>query len=220
MSLLQLQIPIFPLPNVVFFPGTLLPLHIFEPRYRRMVSDALRGDRRIGMVLASSAWHADAATGREIHCVGGLGTIREVQELEDGRFDIVLSGVSRFRILEFVSESPYRLARVELLEDPYLAQPEDRGLVEQLIIGFREYLGPETLNAEDGEMLAKVDLVTLTNSVCSAVRIPLQDKQALLEVDEVRIRAETVLMILDQLRSRKRLIGGFDHLRPDDPGRN
>jgi uncharacterized protein len=219
-SSLQLEIPIFPLSDVVFFPGTLLPLHIFEPRYRQMVKDALEGDRRIGMVLANSAWEADASVVHEVHAVGGLGKISEVEELEDGKYDIVLSGTRRFRILEFVSEAPYRLARVELLEDPYLEQPEDQGLVRQLITGFRDYLGPDKLGLAESELLAKVDLATLANSVCSAVRIPLSDKQALLEVDEVRIRAEAVLAILDQLLSRKRFIAGFSRLRPDDPGRN
>lgn len=220
MSSPQLEIPIFPLSNVVFFPGTLLPLHIFESRYRQMVKDALEGDRRIGMVLASSAWETDASVVHEVHSVGGLGEISEVQELEDGRYDIVLSGVRRFRILEFVSEAPYRLARVELLEDPYLEQPEDQGLARQLITGLRDYLGPDKLGSAESELLATIDLMTLTNSVCSAVQIPLPDKQALLEVDEVRIRAEAVLVLLDQLLSRKRFIGGFSHLRPEDPGRN
>ena len=220
MSSPQLEIPIFPLPNVVFFPGTLLPLHIFEARYRQMVKDALDGDRQIGMVLASSAWETSTSIVHEFHAVGGLGKISEVSELEDGKYDIVLSGIGRFRILEFVSEDPYRLARVELLADPYDEEPDDEELVRRLNSGFRDYLGPEKLGVAESELLAKVDLKTLTNSVCSAVQIPLPDKQALLEVDEIRVRAEAILVILDQLISRKRFIAGFNHLRPEDPGRN
>ena len=215
-----LEIPIFPLPNVVLFPRTLLPLHIFEPRYRQMVRDVLDGSRQIGMVLAKSTRETDASIAYEVHSVGGLGRISEVKELDDGRYDIVLSGVSRFRILEFLEEVPYRRARVELLEDPYREQPEDHGLAAHIISGFRDYVGSEMLGAEEGELLNKVDLVTLTNSVCSALQISPLEKQALLEMDDVRTRAEAVLAVLAQLLARKQFIDGFGHLRPEDPGRN
>lgn len=215
-----LELSIFPLPNVVFFPGTLLPLHIFEPRYRKMVQDALQGDRRIGMVLQGSEWETRDSGIPEVHSVGGLGRINEAHELDDGRYDILLRGVSRFRIVEFLSEAPYRLARVELLVDLYEEQPEDQELVDQLISRFKDYLGPDRLGSKEGKLLTKVDFTTLTNSVCSAVQIPMREKQALLEVDEVRIRAATVLLILDQLLSRKRFIRGYTHLRPEDPGKN
>src|SRR5262245_58041541 len=91
-------IPLFPLPNLVFFPRMPLPLHVFEPRYRAMVRDALRGPRLIGMVLLRSGWKDDYAGRPPIFTTGTVGQMVRVEELADGRFDIVLRGIASFRI--------------------------------------------------------------------------------------------------------------------------
>jgi Lon protease-like protein len=106
-------IPLFPLPGVVLFPGTLLPLHIFEPRYRTLVAHALASDRVIGMAMLASHL-PDLATGQPaIHEIGGAGTIVEHEALEDGRSNIVLEGSFRFRILREEAAAPYRTATIE-----------------------------------------------------------------------------------------------------------
>src|SRR5580765_6957446 len=92
-------LPIFPLPNVVLFPNVFLPLHIFEARYREMVSDAIAGDRMIGMVLLRPGWEHD------------------YERLSDGRYNIILRGLERFRILEEDPSRIYRRAIVERVAD-------------------------------------------------------------------------------------------------------
>src|SRR5687767_5695438 len=96
-------IPIFPLPNVVLFPNVFLPLHIFEPRYRQMVGDALAGERMIGMVLLQPGAEEAFAEGLDgsppVYEIGCAGLITHVERLNDGRFNIVLRGLERFRIV-------------------------------------------------------------------------------------------------------------------------
>src|SRR3954468_20073739 len=110
-------LPIFPLPNVVLFPTVFLPLHIFEPRYREMVADALKQDRMIGMVLLRPGWQGDYEGRPPVYPVGCSGVITHAEKLDDGRYNIVLRGVERFRILEEDDRLSYRRAHVEQLPD-------------------------------------------------------------------------------------------------------
>ena len=112
MSPLPALIPLFPLPNVVLFPRTPLPLHVFEPRYRRMVADALESDRMIGMVLLKDGWEEDYYANPPIHSVGCVGKITHARKLEDGRFNILLQGLHPFEVREEVVVRGYRRARV------------------------------------------------------------------------------------------------------------
>jgi Lon protease-like protein len=92
-------IPIFPLPNVVLFPNVFLPLHIFEPRYREMVADALAGDRIIGMVLLQPGWEASYDGRPPVYPIGCAGVVTNAERLPDGRYNIVLQDSEKFRIL-------------------------------------------------------------------------------------------------------------------------
>src|SRR5579864_2040509 len=124
-------LPIFPLPNVVLIPNVFLPLHIFEPRYREMVADALASDRLIGMVLLRRGWEADYDGCPPIYSVGTSGLITHVEQLGDGRYNIVLRGVERIRVLEEDHGRRYRRALVEsLLEQP--VEDNDRQLIRRL----------------------------------------------------------------------------------------
>src|SRR4051812_9024621 len=111
-------IPIFPLPNVVLFPNVFLPLHIFEPRYRQMVEDALNGDRIIGMVLLRDGWREDYEGRPPIYPIGCAGVITHADRLSDGRFNIVLRGMEKFRITGEEGTLPYRVARVDSVPEP------------------------------------------------------------------------------------------------------
>lgn len=215
-----IEIPIFPLPNVVLFPRTILPLHIFEERYLTMVADVLQGNRRIGITLLRPGWERSPLGEADVHPVGGLGQVSQFQKREDGKYDVILSGVARFRIVELVSETPYRRARVELLDDHYQERPEDAAFALQLVARFRQLAGLEHMAPEDQEVLEKADLTTLVNSVCSALRISPHDKQTLLEIDDVRVRAEAVVAVVNQMLSQKRFLDQFVHLRPEEPGWN
>ena len=112
------MIPIFPLPNVVLFPNIFLPLHIFEPRYREMVRDALTGDRTIGMVLLRDPVDTAPDRAPAVYPVGCAGVISHCEPLDDCRYNIVLHGLHKFRILEEDRSRSYRRARIEILAEP------------------------------------------------------------------------------------------------------
>src|SRR5712691_8230083 len=121
-------LPIFPLPNVVLFPNVFLPLHIFEPRYREMVADALTSDRVIGMVLLKPGWEHDYEGRPMVYPIGCIGVMTHAERLADGRSNIVLRGVERFRIIEEDHSRSYRRALVEPIPDQVLTS-DDRTIV-------------------------------------------------------------------------------------------
>ncbi|MBI4383173.1 MAG: LON peptidase substrate-binding domain-containing protein [Nitrospinae bacterium] len=110
---------IFPLPSTVFYPKTLLPLHVFEPRYREMTADALKGNKLIGMVLLRPGWEEHYFENPEILSVGCVGTIDRSTLLEDGKYNIILRGLSRFRIVAELRGKSYRRAEVEFLKNSH-----------------------------------------------------------------------------------------------------
>ncbi|HTD25702.1 MAG TPA: LON peptidase substrate-binding domain-containing protein, partial [Candidatus Elarobacter sp.] len=105
-------IPVFPLPNVVFFPRMPLPLHVFEPRYRDMVRDAARGARLIGMALLRGEWQREYSGRPPIFATGTVGEMVHVEELPDGRFNIVLRGLREYTIVRELERHAYREAVV------------------------------------------------------------------------------------------------------------
>jgi Lon protease-like protein len=117
MSALPPVIPLFPLGDVVLFPRIPVPLHIFEPRYRKMIADALAGPRVVGMVLLRPGWEADYEGRPPVFESGCAGRIEHSEALPDGRYNVVLRGLTRFRVREEHAGEPYRLATVEALED-------------------------------------------------------------------------------------------------------
>ena len=109
--MLTTLVPLFPLPDVVLFPGVFLPLHIFELRYREMVKDTLAGDRLIGISLLRPGWDHDMAGRPAIYPVGCVGLISHIEELSDGRYNLVLRGMEKFRVVkEEESARAYRRA--------------------------------------------------------------------------------------------------------------
>ena len=105
-------IPLFPLPNVVLFPNVFLPLHVFEPRYRAMIGDALDGDRIVGMVLLQPGYEADYEGRPPVFPIGCAGLITRAEPLGDGRYNVILRGLERFRIEREDTDRPYRVAHV------------------------------------------------------------------------------------------------------------
>src|SRR5271166_2243600 len=110
---------LFPLPNLVFFPHALQPLHIFEPRYRQMAADALKDDRLISPVLLQPGWEKHYEQTPPLHPVACLGRIVAEEALGDGRYNLLLRGVRRVRILDElpITTKLYRSAKVELVQD-------------------------------------------------------------------------------------------------------
>ncbi|MGH7821335.1 MAG: LON peptidase substrate-binding domain-containing protein [Candidatus Binatia bacterium] len=187
------RLPIFPLSNVVLFPRVKTPLHLFEPRYRQLARDVLQGARRIGMVVVRPE-HVDEMPGDPpIYPIGCAGVITESQRLPDGRYNIVLLGEHRVRV---VSEEPreesrlYRVAHVVPLPESY---PEtERGRVARLRAAIVNDVGiivrhtqPDRSHAFDPELFAGVDDETFVNAVSNAFAFPAGEKQALLEAENV-----------------------------------
>jgi Lon protease-like protein len=188
---------LFPLPNLVFFPHVIQPLHIFEPRYRRMTADALASDRLIALVQIEAGWDETAPTPPKVHGVACLGKIVADQILTDGRYNLLLRGLSRIRIVhEVASSKPYRLAKVELLRDQSCGSASDesalrRALMEHVPVWFPSK-GPVV---EQFQRLLESDLTLGALSDIFSFALPLEPafKQALLEQLDVEARTRALL---------------------------
>jgi len=192
---------LFPLPDLVLLPHALLPLYIFEPRYRQMTTDALAGDRLVTMVQILSA--PEGAPWSEpvpIMDVGCLGKIIQHERLADGRFNIIVLGLKRVRLKkEKPSAKLYRIAEAEILDDREPDQPlvQERG---ELIGLFRAL--SERRRCLDENLSALLDsglpLGELSDIIAHALRVPSLLKQALLSELDVRRRVQMLSMILRQ----------------------
>jgi Lon protease-like protein len=194
-------LPIFPLPNVVLFPNVFLPLHIFERRYREMVADALKSDRMIGMVLLRPGWQQDYEGRPPVYPVGCSGLITHVDPLADGRYNIVLRGVERFRIVEEDDRLSYRRAQVEqLTEDTCCA--EDRAVIRNQRAKLDALLQPimeRSLADISGEsrIPSAMPDEDLINALAQYLALEPLEKQALLEKRSLRSRAESLVELLE-----------------------
>jgi Lon protease-like protein len=209
------RIPLFPLPGVVLLPGTILPLHIFEARYRAMVADALEGDRTIGMAMLKSG--AEGPEAPRIHAVGGAGEIVESERLDDGRYNILLEGRFRYRVLEEVRPDPYRVARVEEIRSVPFPQPEERDRVLRAVVSlFTEIAGPLELPPLPAELL---EPERLASELAIRLRYSPAELQAILETDSLPVRFETLSGRMREWKGRLHLLAPF---RPKDldPRRN
>lgn len=200
-------IPIFPLPNVVLFPSVFLPLHIFEPRYRQMLSDALRGDRIIGMVLIKER-QTQLAGPPAVYPVGCAGLISHSETLPDGRSNIVLRGMQRFRIGWEDHDREYRQAYVEPLAD--LATDAIRLEVHTARSQLEALLGGQ-LETADGEALVPGDMSDedLINTLAQYLDLEPVEKQALLERDDVAQRSHALIELIEMRRLTKGPLGGL-----------
>lgn len=184
------RISIFPLAGAVLFPGLQLPLHIFEPRYRAMISDALARDRRIGMIQPQRP-----GEGAPLYQVGCLGKIGEVEALEDGRFNVILEGEARFRVLrELDVSTPFRQVQAELLEEDEerVLSPVERALFEREARRFADAQG----YGVDWESVSRLDDVSLINGVSQIAPFDAAAKQALLEADDISLRCELLVQLM------------------------
>jgi Lon protease-like protein len=207
-------LPLFPLPKVVLFPNVFLPLHIFEPRYREMVADSLKADRLIGMVLLRPGWDRDYDGCPPVYPIGSSGVITHVETLQDGRYNIVLRGLERFRILEEDHARSYRRGVVEPWLDRTL-RAEDRAIIRVCRSKLQTMLAttvdrspssamkaarPELLEAEvegDPKIPAAMPDEDLINALAQYLDLEPIEKQALLETPCLRSRAESLVELLE-----------------------
>ena len=184
-----MRISIFPLSGAVLYPGLQLPLHIFEPRYRALVSDSLARDRRIGMIQPQAA-----AEGAPLFTVGCLGRIEDVEALPDGRYNLLLSGESRFRVSrELTVTTPFRQIEAELLaETDNPLAPVERALFEREARDFAAAHGYSV----DWQQVARLDDAALINSVSQVAPFDAAAKQALLEADTLSERCRLLVQLM------------------------
>ena len=189
-------IPIFPLPNVVLFPNVFLPLHVFEPRYRQMVDAALNGDRVIGMVLLRPGWERDYEGRPPVYPIGCAGVITHAERLPDGRFNIVLRGMEKFRIASEETEQLYRLANVVAVPEPSAegVRQEMRGERARL----EALLVPQPEGHErDRKVPASMPDEDLVNALAQYLEFDPVEKQALLERDGLVARCRSLIDLLE-----------------------
>ncbi|MBN1517452.1 LON peptidase substrate-binding domain-containing protein [Candidatus Sumerlaeota bacterium] len=120
------QVPIFPLPGIVFFPNSILRLHVFEPRYREMTRDCIEGDGLMVVSLLKPGWENAYYESPAVYRVAGLGRVVDYKKFPSGKYDITLNGLERVRIENEYQHSPYRMAEVSRLNG-FLSSPEEIG---------------------------------------------------------------------------------------------
>ncbi len=193
MALLPAIIPLFPLPNAVLFPKMPLPLHVFEPRYRKMVVDAWKAHRTIGMTLLKPGWEADYQGRPPLYSPGCAGLIEQCEPLEDGRFNIVLRGVSRFRVKEEHGGEPYRLASIQPLADTFGADAASLDAARRKVLAA---IG----KASDGPAVLVIQPElphdVFVNALAQSMDLTPVERQSLLDCDSVVDRYERLLEIL------------------------
>jgi Lon protease-like protein len=203
---------LFPLPNVVLFPHAMQPLHIFEPRYIRLTEDALADDGLITLVLLKPGWEADYWGRPPIYDVGCVGRIREHERLPNGRYNLVLQGLCRFRIeSEIAATTPYRQAKGWAMPDPDIGveclQPADHLspqmlLKREILRELRLRLTQEHPLWEMLETLTELPVPLAVTCDMLAFVLPLATrvKQHLLETFDVEQRAQGLLRAVRQLK--------------------
>ena len=184
------RISIFPLPGALLYPGLSLPLHIFEPRYRAMVSDALARDRRIGMIQPQQP-----VEGAPLYSIGCVGRIGDVEALDDGRFNLMLEGERRFRLIrELDVATPFRQIEGELIEEDENAalSAVERASFEREARRFADLQGYSV----DWDEVTRLDDLSLINGVSQIVPFDAASKQALLEAPDLAARCELLVQLL------------------------
>jgi hypothetical protein len=189
-----LRVPLFPLSGAILFPRSQLPLHIFEPRYREMVHDAIDGSGQIAMIQPLRLDHDNQAPLYEVGCIG---EIIGVEELDDGRFNIVLLGANRFRLVgEAKVDAPYRCAEadVQAFDD---SEPEPLPLMQRAEVEREaRRLGDALGLAVDWAAVAQLDDEMLVNAICQVSPFDVGAKQALLEQPTLDSRADLLVQLM------------------------
>jgi len=192
---LPAEIPLFPLPETTLFPGVSRPLLIYEPRYRAMIADALKGDKIIGMVRLRPGFEKDYEGRPPIYAVGCAGRIEKYEQMPDGRYVILLQGRTAFRVLSENQRKPYRLGRVEPIPDRIgdqerLPLSSLRNRLASLLVKVLPFgVDPPDPSLEDDEFV---------NVVAQNLPMSEDDRQDLLERSSVLARAQALVDRLDK----------------------
>jgi uncharacterized protein len=188
---LPATIPIFPLEVTMLFPGVPRPLHIFEPRYRAMVADALKGDRIIGMTTLKPGYEADYQGRPPIYEIGCAGVITDVEELSGGRFNIVLRGLVKFRVTGEDQSRPYRLAHVDALPEVL----DDAGRAE--LRKHRQRLEALVTQGGNSKVPPEMPDEELVNMIAQYLPLDPGGRQTLLELKNVLLRSHALIDLIE-----------------------
>jgi Lon protease-like protein len=201
----HLRLPVFPLPDVVFFPGTVLPLHVFETRYRAMVKDALANDRRIAVALLQPGWEKTYDASPAYHEIATAGRMEDIETTVDGRYYFKLAGLVRVRLGELVRAAPYRLVDAdELPEQPI---DEDDPAIRRAkldLVASRVCLARELSGGDHPAFLLdeRTSFEAAVNGACASLPSDPAFRQALLELDDLVERHRRATLALDELVRR------------------
>jgi len=196
------RVRLFPLPNLVMFPHVLQPLHIFEPRYRIMLEEALADDRLIAMAVLAPGWEDDYDGRPPLRPTACLGRVVTHQAVEGGRYNVLLAGLKRVRLIhELPAAKPFREARVELVDDIYTHdEAEGRSRLQRLLLdSFRRVLPSMPKVHEQLEELLSTDvsLGMLTDLIAYTLQLPVDVKESLLGDENVDRRCRALLRQLE-----------------------
>lgn len=185
------RISIFPLTGAILFPGMQLPLHIFEPRYRNLVSDSLARDRNIGMIQPKAQGDRPA-----LFDIGCLARIQDVEALDDGRYNIILEGVQRFSVIrELDVSTSFRQIEAELWEEDEIGDTLSLAERASLEIESRRFADAQGYSV-DWTAVSQLDDYSLVNAIAQIAPFDYAAKQALLEARGLSDRADTIVQLM------------------------
>jgi Lon protease-like protein len=198
-------VPVFPLPDVVFFPRTILPLHVFESRYRAMVKDALAADGMFAVALLRPGWERDYRRSPAFHAIATLGKMEDVETTHDGRYLLRLVGLGRVRLGRVARETPYRIVQADEIpertidrEDPRIRRAKLDLLASQVCLA-RELAGATHTGLILDESLS---FEAAVNGACTILPVETAVRQSLLEIDDLLERHRRAAKILDEILER------------------
>jgi len=215
--------PVFPLPNVVLFPKALLLLQVFEPRYRLMMDEVIRGGQSICMALLKPGWEADYYGSPEIHPVACVGKVVNYQLREDGRYDLTLHGEYKVAIDGFERDHPFRIARLHRLgeDDDWSGRESTPGASRELLAMFRRF------NEGQGAALdlavtfgAQMGADAVLNTIAMNLNVEPAVKQHLLEMESTEMRYRAVYQVLHDASETQDRLDHARHLFPADRRQN
>ena len=215
--------PVFPLPNVVLFPKATLKLHVFEPRYRLMMTEVIQGGQSICVALLKPGWEADYYGSPAVYPVACVGRVAQHQMLPDGRYDLILQGEQKVEIEGFERDHPFRIARVRrLIEDNAWGDREDAsGQARELLAMFRRF------NEEQGAAIdlaglfgANMETDAVLNTIAMQINVEPAVKQHLLEMESTELRYRAVYQFLADASATQDVLDRARHLFPQDKRQN
>ena len=189
-------IPIFPLEDVMLFPDMSVPLHIYEPRYKAMIADALKGNRIIGMVLLRPGYEKDYERSPSVFPIGCAGVINEVQELPDGEYNIVLGALTKYRITREEASRPYRVAHVTAIAES--SSEADRPALHTRRLRLEQLIKESGGRSGLVGVPANISDERLVNGMSQLAHIDELDREKLLEAPNPLARADLLIAILEK----------------------